>query len=98
MTVEFVIFLGVGKLVIYTLQKFLSDNVSNKFVNNLVSCDLCLGVWIYTALATIYRINILTDVFPYIPVLSQLIIGCVASFVMHLLSLGWREKFSVIVI
>ena len=98
MTVEFVIFLGVGKLIIYILQKFLSDNISGKFVNNLVSCDLCLGVWIYTSLATIYKINILSDVFPYIPILSQVIIGCVSSFVMHLLTLGWKSKFEVVVI
>jgi len=98
MTVEFVIFLGVGKLVIYILQKFLSDNVSNKFVDNLVSCDLCLGVWVYTALAGVYNIYILSDVLGYIPILSPVIAGCFASFLMHLLAIGWKAKFEVVVI
>ena len=98
MTVELVIFLGVGKLIIYILQKFLSDNIDNKFVNNLVSCDLCLGVWMYTFLATIWGIRILSDVLPYTPILSQVITGCVSSFLTHLLSIGWKAKFEVVVI
>lgn len=98
MTAGFLAFLGVGKLIIYILNKFLSDNINNKFVNNLVSCELCSGVWIYTLIAIIYKINILSDIFPYVPVLSGVITGCFASFIMHLLTLGWKTKFEVIVI
>ena len=98
MTSEFVLFMGVGKLIIYVLNKFLSDNVSNKFVNNLVSCEFCSGVWVYTILATVYKIYVLDDIFPYIPVVSEIVTGCIVSFTVHLLTIGWKEKFNVVVI
>ena len=96
MTAEFLLFLGVGKLLIYLGQKFIHSNAKNEFINKLFACDLCLGVWIYSILAMMYKINILSDVFPYIPIVSGIIAGCVASFVVHLATIGWKTKFEVI--
>ena len=67
-------------------------------MKRLGECDLCLGVWVCSALAIAFKITILSDVLPYVPVLSEIVAGCVASFVLHLLSLGWASKFEVIVI
>lgn len=94
----FTAFLGIGKLIIYIVQKFVADNTKIGFVNKLASCDLCAGVWIYSILAYFLKIQILSDLLPYIPFLSEIIAGCVSSFIMHLLSIGWREKFNVVVI
>ena len=98
MTGEFVIFLGVGKLIIYLIQKFVSSNSESEFFNKLISCDLCLGTWIYCIIALAFKVIILEDIFTPVPILSELITGAVATFGMHLLSIGWREKFSVVVI
>jgi hypothetical protein len=95
---SFVAFLGIGRLFIFILQKFLADNVKHETINNLISCDLCLGTWIYTGLAAVLRITILSDVISYIPVLSEVMTGCFASFLVHLLVLGWKTKFDVVVI
>ena len=97
MTSAFLLYLGIGKLLTYLGQKFLS-NFENKFLKTLAGCDLCLGVWVYSALAVFFKITILSDVFPFIPVLSGLITGCVSSFGVHIFTLGWKTKFDVVVI
>lgn len=94
----FTAYLGIGKLIIFIVQKFVADNTRIEFVNRLASCDLCAGVWIYSILAYFLQIQILSDLLPYIPFLSEFIAGCVSSFLMHLLTIGWNEKFSVVVI
>lgn len=94
----FTAYLGIGKLMTYIVQKFVADNTKIEWLNRWASCDLCSGVWIYTALALFLKITILSDLLPYIPFVSEIITGCFASFTMHLLSIGWREKFDVVVI
>ena len=109
MTPQYVIFLLVGKLLIYVGQLFyrsccvkqiyLSPNATQHkkgFFEKLFECDLCLGVWIYGILALGTGINV--EVLPYAMLLSELITGCVSSFLMHLLTLGWKAKFEVVVI
>ena len=95
---DFVLYLGVGRLIIYIVQKFVSDATKIELLNKWASCDLCSGVWIYTALAFLLNVKILSDIFPYIPIASEFITGCVSSFLMHLLVLGWKSKFDVVVI
>jgi len=98
MTAEFLVFLGIGKLIIYIGQLFVHNNTKNEFINKLFACDFCLGVWVYTILALLFKITILSDVIPYIPIVTPLIVGCFASYLIHLVSIGVREKYSVIVI
>lgn len=95
MTVQFLVYVILGKLLIYLGQKFLG-NV--KSINKLVSCDLCLGVWVYSILAGLFQIRLLEDVYFYIPIVSEVITGCVVSYLVHLVTIGFREKhLSVIV-
>lgn len=98
MTGKFLIYLGVGKLIIYLVQKFVSSNSKSEFFNKLISCDLCLGTWVYCIIALAFKVVILEDVFTPVPILSELITGAVTTFGVHLLYIGWREKFSVVVI
>jgi hypothetical protein len=67
-----------------------------KFLHELFSCDLCLGVWVYTVLAFFFKVNIY-DVF-YLPVLSELLTGITTSFIMHVFSAGWKTLYNVTVI
>lgn len=98
MTGVFVVYVAVGKLLIYIGQKFLADNFRNKFLHKLFECDLCLGVWVYVILALCFKMMILQDILPYVPFVTEVITGIVTSFLMHLLSIGYREKFSVIIV
>jgi hypothetical protein len=38
------------------------------------------------------------ELFSYFPFISEVVTGTVSSFLMHLLVLGWKTKFDVIVI
>lgn len=102
---QLVIFALIGRLTIFLLQKFPKSHLpiigklfrEGKFLNELFSCDLCLGVWIYTGLAFITNVNVTGELFN-IPILSEIATGISVSFVMHLISVGWKEKFGNIII
>lgn len=95
----------IGRLTIYLLQKFPKHSLpiigklfrEGKFLDELFSCDLCLGVWIYAGLAFIMNMNMVGEYF-YIPILSEFITGAIMSFIMHLISVGWEARFSNIII
>ena len=89
MSVEFLVYVVIGKLLIYLSGKAFG-NVG--FLDILMSCDLCSGVWIYTILAGLFQIRLLEDVYWYVPLVSELITGCVVSYLVHLLTIGFREK------
>jgi len=92
-----------GKLAIFILQKFVSMNYvkknklfGSKFLADLFECDLCLGVWVFTALAIPFKMNLI-DLF-YVPVLSWILTGAITSFVVHVFSNGWKALYNVTVI
>lgn len=102
---DYFVFCVVGRTLIYTGQKFPLNHLpiigkffdEGKFLRQLFDCDFCLGVWVFTILSAIFRMNILLE-WIYVPVISELITGSVTSFLVHLVRLGWQTKFSVIVV
>ena len=99
MTISFIVYVVVGKLAIFFGQKFpYFINSKFEFIRNLFACDLCVGCWIYFLLAAFLKVRLFDDVYVYVPLLSEIITGCATSFAMHLLSIGWREKFSTVII
>jgi hypothetical protein len=97
MNPEYLVFLLVGELLIFFGGKFAKDNeIKIKFFNKLFSCNLCLGVWVYTLLSLVLRVQVFD--FIYIPVLSELITGCVSSFLVFLLIAGWKSYHEIVVI
>ena len=95
----------IGKLTIFLFQRFPKHSLpiignlfrEGKFLDELFSCDLCLGVWIYTGLAFIMNMNMVGELF-YIPILSEAITGAIMAFIMHLISAGWTANYRDIVI
>lgn len=87
MTIQFLVMVLVGKLLIFLGQKVTK-----------IQCDLCLGVWIYAGLSGLFQIRLLEDVYWYVPLVSELITGCVISYLVHLLSIGFREKHLPVII
>ncbi len=98
-------FAVVGKLLIYLGQKFPKTKLpiignlfqKGKFLEQLFVCDLCLGVWIYFFLALLMKISIVYEL-TAIPILSEFLTGTIVSFMVHLISIGWNEKFGTIVV
>ena len=93
------LYLGLGKLLIYLIQKSpYSKIIKWGFLLDLFKCDLCLGVWVYFGLSFAFGQTWFIHSIPYVPILSEFLTGCTASFVMWLLSAGWHDKFSEFVI
>jgi len=55
----------------------------------LLNCDFCLGFWVYSFLAMAFDLR-LTE---RRQVRMYPLIGLLTSFIMHLVSIGWKEKF-----
>lgn len=88
------IFAVIGKLLIYLWMKFPLPQWS-KTLGELHQCDLCSGFWIYSILAFCLGVDIFQAEFGYtVEVVGSLITGAVTSFVVHIFSIGWREKYS----
>jgi len=90
------IYLVLGRLFIWAVQ---TSGPSKRIwrlhplLTELGECDFCLGFWIYLALGWAMKINLLAP--DYIPVLSEVGTAIVASFMVHLVRLGWVMKFGV---
>jgi hypothetical protein len=102
MIFDFVIFALVGRIILFLLQKFPKSKFpfigklfrEGKLLDELFSCDLCLGFWIYFGLAFVFEIDFGISV----PILSEFIIGAVTTFVVHVFSVGWNAKFQNLII
>jgi hypothetical protein len=91
----------VGRLLIYTWMQFPLPQVLEKrtFFKKLHECDFCAGVWSYSILSYVMQLSLLEDFgFSYFPFVSELVTGVFVSFLVHLLVLGWKTKFEVIVV
>lgn len=101
--IKIVIFALLGKLTIYLAQNFPFVSFpligkywkEKRFLGKLFACDLCLGVWVYTLTAIPIKVNLFEE-FGYMPIVFEFFTGAAMSFIMHLLTIGWRDKFSVI--
>jgi hypothetical protein len=98
MSISFLVFLVIGKLFIYLGMHFPPLAESRfSFVKRLWTCDLCAGVWVYSFLSLVMGEILFREIF-YFPLVSELATGGLVGFLMHILILGWKSKFEVIII
>lgn len=98
MTVDFLIYLLIGKVFIYLGMQFPPFSESKfEFVKRLFSCDLCWGVWVFTGLSFVMGEVLFRDVY-YVPFISEWATGGLSAILVHLFGIGWKEKFGTIVI
>lgn len=106
MLVRLIGFLLIGRLTIFFLQKFPFQKVpiigryfqDGGFLQELFSCDLCLGVYLFAALGYILHLDFIRDIFgTYLVVFNEVMTGMIASFVVHIFRIGWESKFGMIV-
>lgn len=99
MSASYLLFLVVGRVLIFIGTKFVEQNeVKIKFLNRLLSCPLCLGVWVYTIMSALLHYYVFTDFVHYIPVFSELAAGCFSSLLVHYVVTGYRSLHEVVVI
>jgi hypothetical protein len=99
--IHFVEFLLVGRLLTWAIQ---TQGLPRRlwswssFLTELAECDFCLGFWIYLFLSVALAYNGLEEVWPEPFWIVCVIQAILASFVMHVFVLGWRSKFSTLII
>lgn len=97
--VSWLLFISLGKLLIYLgMQVPLPQRIEKfKTIKYWHECDLCFGTWVYAFLAYFMHLSLLAVLgFSYVPVLSEVITGGAVSFLVHLLTLGWKAKFDIV--
>jgi hypothetical protein len=91
---SWLVYAAVGKILIYLWQKLpLPKFVDKGAVRKLHECDLCSGFWMYSILALALRVDLFE-----MNLITQIATGAVTTFLVHVFSVGWKEKFSTIVI
>ena len=85
----------VGKLFTYLWMAFpLPEWMDNSKFGLLHTCEKCSGTWIYSILFTIFRIDLLHLLgLPYYPFVGEMVSGAAISFVVFLISVGFKETF-----
>lgn len=95
---EFALFGLVGRLLTWLIQtNGLSKPIfaAHPKLTELGNCDLCLGFWVFLAMALAIR----KATFKLWPTwLDCIIQAAIASFTVHLIRLGWQSRFGVTVI
>lgn len=85
----------VGKLVMFTENKLYHDiewvNKLFSKLNKLFECGYCLGFWNYLAICSLVGINF----FEYHLLVSLPLTAITFSFVVFLISAGWKTIFGV---
>jgi len=83
-----------GRLSIYLVQKFPLP----QFLNEWQSCSLCSGVWIFSMLSAIFRVDLLSTIFfelgvSYTPFVSEFFTGAITSWMVYIFEIGFRERY-----
>ena len=95
---SFVLYAGLGRLIIWLLQ--ISGLMRpiwelHELAKELRDCDLCLGFWVYLALALVQP----GKPFGLWPKLVEVVLlAAFTTFVAHLIRIGWQDKFSTVVV
>jgi len=96
------VYLVLGKLLIFLWMEFPLPTflVESKFckafhLQKLHECDLCSGFWVYFLIALITGWTLFPELGFYdYPFFTWIITAAIASFIMHIFSIGWRVKFA----
>ena len=92
---DLVLFSVFGKLFTYLWMAFpLPEWMDNSRFGQLHTCEKCSGTWIYSVLFLIFRIDLLHLLgLPYYPFAGEIITGGLVSFLVFLLSVGFKEQY-----
>lgn len=70
-----------------------------KFVELLHECDMCSGVYVYTALSFLMSVDVLNSWFGFdVFIVGSIVTGILTSWLVHIFSIGFRDKYLNIVV
>jgi hypothetical protein len=100
---ELLAYFLLGRLMIFIIQKFPFQKLiprlfdEGKFLEELFSCDLCLGCYVFWFLAWILEIDFVYQLFGLqnATLLNYMFTGIIASFITHVFRIGWTTKFGI---
>jgi hypothetical protein len=96
---ELLLLIAVGRVLIHLWGKFpLPAWFENSKFGMLHHCTECAGVWIYSIIFLIFRVDILSMIGLPNVFIGWFIGGALISFIMNLLEIGFRERFMTITI
>ena len=99
MTAGYLLFLVIGKVLIFFGMKFKRDNeIKIKFLDRLLSCSLCTGWWVYSIMSWLLGYYVFEDWSPYIPILSEISAGGFSALLVYYVEMGWRAYHEVTII
>lgn len=81
MLISWLLYATVGRILIFVWQKFPNRYVPTNFIKDIHSCDLCSGVYLYTALAWVAGVGLI----------HGFILGVVTSFVVWIFVKGLKS-------
>ena len=101
---EFVSFLLVGRLLVFLLQKFPFQKTlisiffrEGGFLEELLSCSLCLGTWVYAFLGYLLKIDVIFSIFNvYVVGFNEVVTGAIISFIVYIFEIGWNTRFGIL--
>ena len=96
MTAGYLLFLVVGRLLVFLGMKFAGD-IKINFLNKLFSCSLCTGVWAYSIMSWLTGYYVFED-WAYIPVFSEIVTGALSSVLIYYLEMGWRAVHETLIV
>jgi len=97
MTAGYLLFLVIGRLLIFFGNKF-ANEVKIKFLNRLLSCSLCSGWWIYSIMSWLTGYYVFEDWTSYIPVFSEIAAGAFSSYLVYLIETGYKSLHEVVIV
>jgi hypothetical protein len=95
MSISYLLYLVVGKILLFFGKRFAEDNNWRGFVGKLLTCNLCGGLWIYSFMSWVLGEVLFREYF-YVPILSEVVTGGFSAILVHLFTLGWQAQFEVI--
>jgi hypothetical protein len=86
-------YIVVGRILIWALQNtpLLDGARRHPKVQELLNCDFCLGVWVFSILAIWFKPGIIPKKLPWSVQCAAT--GLVVSFATHLARIGWEVRF-----
>ena len=90
----FILVVLVGRLFIHLIQRFPLPKALDEWKN----CNLCSGVWVYTALSLIFGVDLLALTLyelgiGHLPIINESITGAVTSWILYVFEIGYRDKY-----
>jgi len=94
--IDFLLYLGSGKLLLFLLKKFPPFQVfmsKKESLQRLYNCDLCSGFWVYLFLS--FFIYIKVDQVKN-PLVRRLLVAAISTLLAQCSSVGYSELFTTI--